>query len=1222
MKHATGLGFYVFLMLSLAAFGSFTAAQEAEPYSATIETGGGITLYGYGERAYVLVYDDAGNLVWEGALNDGERQTLDLEPGTYECVGQSPDPTFGVIPDNTPPGEKFPQKGETPAKKLLEGLKGNGSLTVICVPWQGNPFLSHDTYDGKQITLKGTIKGTAGVAYTYTWDFGDGSPVAAGAVTDPYIIQAKHTYSGVPVGTSFRAKLVVAGDDGSMAEDEYPITVRPNTLDAKVNIAIDEGLWYLHKRMYRWSQDNGGGPVEYGRIPNGTGASNMGYHGQAMEAYQNQGHLVLGDPDEDPYVEDVQRGLNWILRNVSTYNVASKQHAGYAEDYDNNGVLDDNGNGIGLSASGTYMYTFGITCLALASSRAPDQLAAPVGRANVDGRPYRDIVQDMADFAVWSQNDYSSSRRGGWRYNSNYGNSDNSVSQWPVLALFAAESLPFDAKIAPWAKDETRAYWIPRSQSSNGGFGYLYAGYWNNVAKTGAGLILLSWVGTPPADARVSNAKAFINGQWNRTTSTYTNIGDFYSMYGVMKGARLTDPQIEFFGAHDWYEEYATWLVNHQEAGGYWIDRSWLKGYLTYDMSTAWAILILTPTVFKNPPTANLTVSPNPTDRNIDVLFDGSASYVHPAAPEGTTIVKYEFNFGDGTTYTETVDSAPDGAFDGMTTHSYSQYHLDAGYPEGYPASLKVADSQEPPQVSAPVSVKVKIVPPDHPPTAIISVVAGAWESGEPGIDFEAYSGSPVTFDGSQSYDINERDGDIIVSYEWDFTAPTTFDDPVPGIQAPNTWTILGDTPHTFDVGLRVTDRGNPLWNPPGPLQGFDFAKILVHPNAPPIADAGPDQTVECACNTVQGTKATLNGTNSSDPNGDTLTFLWTGPFAESPATGPTPTVTLIDGCPGVYEVILVVSDGKVDSEPDAVVITVVDRTPPAVTCRGDVTLEAVPGLGGAPVFVPAAVVSDACDGAPVVVITDSSGRTLTPDTEVIFPPGGPGEDPRETTVTYTATDASGNQGTCQFTVTVLPFPVEVDIKPGSCPNPLTVTPKLNTKGVMSVAVMGTEDFDVTTILPESLQLEGVVPYRWSLEDVATPLPDSATGYCECHELGSDGYLDLVLKFPRGELEQVLFDDPPGDLPGGILPIIGLTIPLTLTGQTMTGEPFEGQDCIRVQLRGDANKDGKLDIGDAINLLIGLFGTQGLEVDPEVSDANGDGTVDVADAIALLQELF
>ncbi|WP_136799236.1 hypothetical protein [Desulfosediminicola ganghwensis] len=102
------------------------------------------------------------------------------------------------------------------------------------------------------------------------------------------------------------------------------------------------------------------------------------------------------------------------------------------------------------------------------------------------------------------------------------------------------------------------------------------------------------------------------------------------------------------------------------------------------------------------------------------------------------------------------------------------------------------------------------------------------------------------------------------------------------------------------------------------------------------------------------------------------------------------------------------------------------------------------------------------------------------------------------------------------MTLEVISIPVEVDIKPGSCPNPLNT----RQKGILPVAILGTEDFDVTTIDPESVRLVGAAPLHWSMEDVATPYEDIMHG-CDTHactELRYDGFIDLTLKFNAQEV--------------------------------------------------------------------------------------------------------
>ncbi len=57
-------------------------------------------------------------------------------------------------------------------------------------------------------------------------------------------------------------------------------------------------------------------------------------------------------------------------------------------------------------------------------------------------------------------------------------------------------------------------------------------------------------------------------------------------------------------------------------------------------------------------------------------------------------------------------------------------------------------------------------------------------------------------------------------------------------------------------------------------------------------------------------------------------------------------------------------------------------------------------------------------------------------------------------------------------------------------------------------------------------------------------------------------------------------------------------------------------------LRGDANRDGTVDIGDGVTVLDYLFGPTDLSQCLVSADANDDGSVDIADAVTILDLLF
>jgi hypothetical protein len=144
-----------------------------------------------------------------------------------------------------------------------------------------------------------------------------------------------------------------------------------------------------------------------------------------------------------------------------------------------------------------------------------------------------------------------------------------------------------------------------------------------------------------------------------------------------------------------------------------------------------------------------------------------------------------------------------------------------------------------------------------------------------------------------------------------------------------------------------------------------------------------------------------------------------------------------------------------------------------------------------------------------------------------------------------------------------------LDIKPGSCPNP--VNPR--SRGVVPIAIVGSESFDVTNVDIESLILAradgvggSVAPLagphgpRAHIEDVATPFDGEE---CDCHELGSDGFDDLALKFSTVEVSEALqLRSLPNKRP----------VALTISGSLLDGTTFTASDCIR--LPGRATNSG------------------------------------------------
>lgn len=247
------------------------------------------------------------------------------------------------------------------------------------------------------------------------------------------------------------------------------------------------------------------------------------------------------------------------------------------------------------------------------------------------------------------------------------------------------------------------------------------------------------------------------------------------------------------------------------------------------------------------PPTADAG-GPYAAEVGQSINFDGTGS----SDPEDDALT-YAWNFGDGNTGTGPTP-----------THTYAS----AGT---FQVTLVVNDGQDdstPSQTEAVISA-LNIAPVADP---------GGPYSGEAGTTL-------IQFDGSASRD---DDGDPL-SFEWDFGDGTSSTEMMPT----HTYATAGN----FEVNLRVSDgRG-------GSDSAGTSATITAPPiNGAPTADAGGPYTGE------PGVAVQFDGTGSTDPNGDTLTYSWS--FGDGGiGSGASPTHTY--GAAGTYDVMLTVSDGQ-----------------------------------------------------------------------------------------------------------------------------------------------------------------------------------------------------------------------------------------------------------------------------------------------------------------------
>lgn len=173
-----------------------------------------------------------------------------------------------------------------------------------------------------------------------------------------------------------------------------------------------------------------------------------------------------------------------------------------------------------------------------------------------------------------------------------------------------------------------------------------------------------------------------------------------------------------------------------------------------------------------------------------------------------------------------------------------------------------------------------------------------------------------ISLDGSSS---NDPDG-TISGWLWKkISGPASFN-----LIKPNDSITLAKDLITgaYQFELKVTDNGG--------LSSTDTIQIIVDAvattNHPPIANAGPDQTIILPTNTV-----TLDGSASSDPDNNITAYAWTkisGPSTTFPINNASGVKTQVTNLiAGIYQIELKVTDAGGLSSRDTVFINVVSGT-------------------------------------------------------------------------------------------------------------------------------------------------------------------------------------------------------------------------------------------------------------------------------------------------------
>jgi len=393
-----------------------------------------------------------------------------------------------------------------------------------------------------------------------------------------------------------------------------------------------------------------------------------------VQAFEVNGHLESGSAS-NPYTETVARSLKRLFSQLAAGAIPATKTLSYAAPptcpvapctYN----PDVNGNLLAIYPETTannnrQFYQGGQFIDAIVASGTPAAVTI-TGPANVIGRTYLDIVQDMVDGYNFCL--YGASPGGSWYYSCN-GFADQSVSQWGAIGFVGAES--FGASVPNIVLDANKV-WLASSQQANGVFGYQSnSPLWGPYATTPSGMVQLamdkvgrgtpSWdhsesfmrdnfdnsiagCGGDPQCAAGLNPKSYTYGLFSFTKAMLLhNPGGVLTPITLLQSSSGSGkPPIDWYAAEvssgATSDGVARTLVNRQNAAGYWTGHSYVSNH--YPFETAWSIIMLRRTVFVSCVT-NLGGKGTPSGRaaaRVDLTWSGINNVDHYNVLRGTAL--------------------------------------------------------------------------------------------------------------------------------------------------------------------------------------------------------------------------------------------------------------------------------------------------------------------------------------------------------------------------------------------------------------------------------------------------------------------------------------------------------------------------------------------------------------------------------------------------------